>query len=145
MVTNRALRVSTTHLSFNHWWKRRGRGRSPAIWLATGGYSATLVRGRGSVTLVGRSREGPPHWQKRGKCQRPRPGAYLQRRGDPRLRPSRWRDAPRDCFDLLLDYQRCSRSPFLLLQSRDSSGHLLRNGARPFGSAPLGNITSHVQ
>ena len=42
-------------------------------------------------------------------------------------------------------YQRCSRSPFLLLQSRDSFGHVLRNGARPFGSAPLGNITSHVQ
>lgn len=67
------------------------------------------------------------------------------RRGDPRLRPSRRRDAPRDCFDLLLDYHRCLRSPFLLLQSRDSFGHVLRNGARPFGSAPIGNITSHVQ
>ena len=34
-------------------------------------------------------------------------------------------------------YQHCSRSPFLLLQSRDSFGHFPRNGARPFGSALL--------
>ena len=36
-----------------------GRAVSDCV---TGGYSADLVHGRGSVTLVGRSREGPPHW-----------------------------------------------------------------------------------
>lgn len=46
------------------------------------------------------------------------------RRGDPRLRPSRWRDAPRDCFDLLLDYQRCLRSLFLLFVAAEFFGAL---------------------